>query len=70
MKLETLKAACKEIYVEGDGVNVVVNTWANCEGCNLMVHGSGDGLPLRMAGAFRWEEVDAILVALTAARTA
>ena len=24
--------------------------------------------PVRMAGAFRWEEIDAIIVALTAAR--
>ena len=32
----------------------------------VMVHGKD--LSLRMAGAFRWEEIDAVIVALTAAR--
>lgn len=64
--METLKTNTKEIFVEGNGVTVTVNTWANYEGCNLMVNGKD--LALRMAGALRWEEIDAILVALTAAR--
>ena len=68
MRRESLKSATTEIFVEGDGVNVTCNPWANGEGVNLMVHGKDLGL--RMAGAFRWEELDAITVALTAARTA
>ena len=66
MKLETLKSNCTETFVEFDGGSVTVNTWANCEGANIMVHGKD--VSLRMAGAFRWEEIDAIIVALTAAR--
>ena len=68
MKMETIKSQTTEVFVEGSEVNVTCNPWANCEGVNLMVHGKD--LSLRMAGAFRWEELDAILVALTAARTA
>ena len=68
MKLETFTNPSKELYLETPTTSVTVNTWANLEGCSLMVHGKGPELPLRMAGAFRWEEIDAILVALTAAR--
>ena len=66
MKLETLKSNCTETFVEFDAGTVSVNTWANCEGANIMVHGKD--LSLRMAGALRWEEIDAVIVALTAAR--
>ena len=68
MKMDTIKTPTTEVFVEGDGINVTCNAWANGEGVNLMVHGKD--LSLRMAGAFRWEELDAITVALTAARTA
>ena len=68
MKLETLKSNCTETFVEFDGGSVTVNPWSNCEGANIMVHGKD--VSLRMAGAFRWEEIDAIIVALTAARAA
>lgn len=70
MKLETMKADSKEIFLEAGSVTVTINTWSNHEGANLMVHGAGPELPLRMAGAFRWEELDAISVALAAARAA
>jgi hypothetical protein len=69
MKLETFKADSKEIFLDAGDLSVTVHTWANCEGASLMVHGKGPELPLRMAGAFRWEEIDAILVALAAARS-
>lgn len=69
MKLDTIKSDCKEVFVEGAGISVTVHTWGNCEGCSLMVHGKGPDMPLRMAGAFRWEEIDVILVALTAAHS-
>ena len=70
MKLETFKTDSKEIFLDAGKITVTVNTWSNCEGASIMVHGSGPELPLRMAGAFRWEELDAILVALAAARSA
>lgn len=70
MKLETMSSACKEIFLQADKISVTINTWANHEGASLMVHGAGPELPLRMAGAFRWEELDAILVAIAAARSA
>lgn len=66
MKLETFKSHTTEVYLEFDGGSVTVNPWANCEGANIMVHGKD--LSLRMAGALRWEEIDAIIMALTAAR--
>ena len=70
MKLETIITPSKEIFVDGGGVTVTVNPWSNCEGVNLMMHGAGPELPLKMAGALRWEEIDALMVALTAARAA
>ena len=66
MKLETFKSPTTEVFLEFDAGTVSVNTWANHDGANIMVHGKD--LSLRMAGAFRWEEIDAIIVALTAAR--
>ncbi len=68
MKLETMKADSKETFVDAGDMSVVVYTWGNYEGASIMVHGNGPDLPLRMAGSFRWEEIDAILVALAAAR--
>ena len=70
VKLETLKSESTEIFLEAGEIMVTVHTWGNLEGASIMVHGSGPELPLRMAGAFRWEEIDAILVALAAARSA
>lgn len=68
MKLETFKADSKEIWLEFDSGSITVNSWSNQEGASIMVHGKGPEMPLKMAGAFRWEEIDAIIVALTAAR--
>ena len=67
-KLETFTSQSKETYLEAESVIVTVNTWANMEGASIMVHGKGPDLPMRMAGSFRWEELDAIIVALAAAR--
>ena len=55
MKLETFKSACHEIYLDTGKMSATVNTWSNLEGASLMVHGSGPELPMRMAGAFRWD---------------
>lgn len=68
MKLDAITATSKETFIETASLTVTVNTWSNCEGASLMVHGIGPELPLRMAGAFRWEELDAIIAALTIAR--
>lgn len=68
MKLSTIQNSCKEIFVESDKFSVSVNTWSNYEGASIMVH--GPDLSLRMAGAFRWEELDAIIMAIAAARSA
>lgn len=70
MKLETMNSDSKEIFLDAGHMSVTINTWANLEGASIMVHGKGPELPLRMAGAFRWEELDAILVALAVARAA
>ncbi len=68
MKLETMTTNTKEIYVDGCGITVTATPWGNLEGVSVMVHGKD--LALRMAGAFRWEELDVLMVALTAARSA
>ncbi len=68
MKLESLSTVTKEVYVDGNGITVTATPWGNLEGVSVMVH--GDNLALRMAGAFRWEELDVLLVALAAARGA
>ena len=70
MKLETMKSDSKEIFLDAGKMTVTINTWSNHEGATIMVHGAGPELPLRMAGAFRWEEMDAIFIALAAARAA
>lgn len=70
MKLETMSASCKEIFLDAGNMSVTVHSWANFEGASIMVHGKGEGIPMRMAGSFRWEEIDALLVALAAARAA
>lgn len=66
-KLQTFTSLTKETYAAGNGITVTVSHWANCEGCNLMIHGN-DEKTLRMAGAFRWEELDILLAALAVAR--
>ena len=66
MKIEAIRSKTTEVFLEFDGGSVTVNPWSNCEGVSIMVHGKD--LSLRMAGAFRWEEIDAIIVALTARR--
>ena len=70
MKLETTLSQSREIFVEVGDMTASTYTWGNHEGCSLLVHGKGPELPIRMAGSFRWEELDAILVALAAARSA
>ena len=69
MKLESFKAQTTEVFVAGNGVSVTATPWANCEGISVMIHGEGDGLPIRAAFSLRWEELDALLVAVTAARS-
>lgn len=68
MNLSTTVSESKEVFVDAGDFSVTVNAWSNLEGCSLMVHGNGKDMPLRMAGSFRWEEIDAIIVALAAAR--
>lgn len=68
MKLETIKTQTTEVFVSGNGINVTCNPWANHEGVNVMVHGD-HSLALRAAMSLRWEEMDTLIVALTAARS-
>lgn len=70
MKLETFITETKEIFVEGNGFSVTANPWANCEGVSVMLHGDGKDMPIRAAFSLRWEELDALMVALAAARAA
>jgi hypothetical protein len=69
MKLETFKSDTKETFVTGNGITVSVYQWGNLEGCSFMLHQDGETMPLRCAASLRWEELDTLLVALTAARS-
>ena len=68
MKLETFRSPTTEIFLEADGISVTANPWANGEGINFMLHGKDAAI--RVAGSLRWEELDALLITLTAARGA
>jgi hypothetical protein len=70
MKLETFTTDTKEVFVEGNGFNVSAYRWANCEGVSVLLHGDGRDLPIRASFSLRWEELDALMVALAAARAA
>ena len=68
MKLETFKANTTEVFVTGNDVSVTCNPWANFEGVSVMIHGKD--MTQRAAFALRWEELDVLMVAMTAARSA
>ena len=68
MKLETFRSATTEVFVSGSDVSVTCNPWANLEGVSVMIHGKD--LAQRAAFALRWEELDVLMVAITAARSA
>lgn len=68
VKMQCFKNDCKEVFVEGHGISVTVNTWANMEGVSFMLHGKDMGI--RTAASMRWEELDVLLCALVAARGA
>lgn len=70
MKLETFKQQTTEVFIEGNGITVSAYPWGNLEGASFLVHGKGEGLPLRFAASLRWEEMDVLLVALNAVRSA
>lgn len=66
LKLETYVHNTKEIFLQNGECTVTINPWANLEGVNIQMHGKD--LALRMAGAFRWEEIDMLLTGLAASR--
>lgn len=70
MELRTIKQETTETFVEGNGISVSINSWSNHEGASVLIHGQGAEMPLRMAGAFRWEEIDVLIAALSIARSA
>jgi hypothetical protein len=69
MNIQTFKNQTTEIMVDGNGVLVTVNPWANLEGMNVMIH-EEKGLAIRAAFSVRWEEADVLMMAMTAARSA
>lgn len=66
MKLETFKNQTTEVFIEHEGFSVTATPWSNCEGCNVLLQGKD--LAIRGALSLQWEELDVLLVALTAAR--
>lgn len=66
MKFESFMTPCKELFVEGNGITVTVNTWSNCEGLTFIVTGKDSAI--RTSAVMRWDELDVLLCALNAAR--
>ena len=66
MNLETIKTSTTETFVQHGDVSITVTWWGNMEGANIMVNGKD--LTNRMCGSMSWEEIDALIVALAAAR--
>ena len=68
MKVESFTSPTKEVFVETDNhsFSVTAIPWANGEGLNVMLH--GENLVLRGSFSLRWEDLDALQIALTAAR--
>lgn len=68
MKVEAMKTSTTEVFVQQDDTSFTVTPWSNFEGASVIV--TGKDLSVRMACAMRWEEIDALIVALAAARSA
>lgn len=66
MKLDTIKTSTTETFVQHGDVAITITWWGNMEGANIMVNGKD--LTNRMCGSMSWGEIDALIVALAAAR--
>jgi hypothetical protein len=65
MKMETVNQTVKQVYIE-DGENIItVTQWSNLEGCTVCMT---QDLNVRFAAELRWEEMDLVIAALSAAR--
>ena len=69
MKMETFRQQVGNVYVEGEKSVVDATVWHSLEGCNLMVTSKPE-CAVKLAASLTWEEVDMLLVALNAARSA
>jgi hypothetical protein len=68
LELKTMTNKVSEVIVKNDNIEVVVNDWSNLEGCSFIVMGK-EKTNIKLAGCMRWEDVDALLVALTIAKS-
>ena len=68
MKIESFTSPTKEVFVETEDskFSVTAVPWANTEGCNVLLHGKD--LSIRGCFSLRWEELDALSIALQLAR--
>ena len=69
MKVESFTSPTREVFVETEGSTFTVTAipWANGEGLNVMLH--GNDLTIRGCFSLRWEELDALSIALQVARS-
>jgi hypothetical protein len=70
MEMKTIVTNSREIFLESDNGSCVVNNWSNLCGANVMLHSNDSCQSLKLAASLRWEEIDLLLVALAAARSA
>ena len=68
MKHESFTSPTRESFVVADdqSFSATAIPWANSEGLNVMLHGKN--LDIRGCFSLRWEDLDVLQVALTAAR--
>lgn len=66
IKLESIRTATTEIFVETPQGSITVSHWSNCEGVNLIM--VNQDLSPRFCAALTWEDIDALMVALAASR--
>jgi hypothetical protein len=67
MKATTFRQTVPNVYIEGEKVCVDATVWASLEGVNVMMTAKGDQA-VKMAASLTWEEVNLLMVALSAAQ--
>ncbi len=68
LELKTMTNKVNEVIIKNNNIEVIVNDWSNLEGCSFMVL-EKETTNVKLAGCMRWEDVDALLVALTIAKS-
>lgn len=66
ISLECIKTETTEVFIATPDASITATRWANCEGVNIIM--ANKDLTHRFSASLRWEEMDALMVAMSAAR--